>query len=71
MPEISPEEIVFGELLGKGAFSKVYRAKCRGQEVAVKVFEGAKNDEKELESIRAEIKIMRFHFYFEFCYFSS
>ena len=53
---------MFGELIGKGEFSKVYRAKCRGQEVAVKVFEGAKNEEKELEIIRVEIKIMTFHF---------
>ena len=58
LPEISPEEITFGNLLGKGAFSKVYQGKCRGQEIAVKIFEGAKNDEQELESIRAEIKVM-------------
>lgn len=59
IPEISPEEITFGNLLGKGAFSKVYQGKCRGQEVAVKIFEGAKNDEQELESIREEVKVMR------------
>lgn len=33
VPEIGTDEIATMELLGEGSFGKVYRGKCRGQEV--------------------------------------
>ena len=56
-PEILPSELVMGDLLGKGSFSKVYKGKCRGQDVAVKIF-NVQNDPDELENIRTEIAVM-------------
>jgi serine/threonine protein kinase len=35
--EIRPDDIVLEEEIGRGSFAKVYRGKCRGQTVAVKV----------------------------------
>merc|ERR1711991_855652 len=56
-PEIAPSEIEMGELLGKGSFSHVYKGRCRGLEVAVKVF-NVQNDPEELDNIRKEIAVM-------------
>ena len=36
-PEIKYDEIEFGELIGKGCFGSVWKGRCRGVEVAIKV----------------------------------
>lgn len=56
-PEILPAEIELGEKLGEGSFSQVFKGKCRGQEVAVKIF-NIQNDDGELDNIRKEIQVM-------------
>jgi serine/threonine protein kinase len=57
-----------GELLGSGSFSRVYKGKCRGQDVAVKVF-NIQNDPEELENIRKEIAVMSQVFNIQQCSF--
>jgi len=61
-PEIPAEEIQFDktrDLIGEGAFGKVYRAKCRGKDVAVKMPNRQKLSKEELESFRHEVQMMR------------
>mmetsp|Transcript_17936 Transcript_17936/g.50540 ORF Transcript_17936/g.50540 Transcript_17936/m.50540 type:complete len:529 (+) Transcript_17936:60-1646(+) len=57
-PEISPSEIELEKLIGEGTFGKVYRGKCRGKEVAVKVFKRADLSEDDLKAFKEEVKIM-------------
>ncbi|EGC38851.1 hypothetical protein DICPUDRAFT_148427 [Dictyostelium purpureum] len=61
-PEIPPEEIKFDsrtDLLGGGAYGKVYKATCRGKKVAVKVPKKQTLSESELKSFKNEVDIMR------------
>jgi len=61
-PEIPPEEIIFDpktDLLGGGAYGKVYKATCRGKKVAVKVPKKQTLSESELKSFKNEVEIMR------------
>eukprot|EP01111_Echinosteliopsis_oligospora_P008352 TRINITY_DN2393_c0_g1_i1.p1 TRINITY_DN2393_c0_g1~~TRINITY_DN2393_c0_g1_i1.p1 ORF type:complete len:789 (-),score=300.64 TRINITY_DN2393_c0_g1_i1:65-2431(-) len=60
-PEILPEEIDYNlkeDYLGHGSFGAVYKGRCRGQEVAVKVPIKQKLSLGELTSFRNEVKIM-------------
>ncbi|KAM9975096.1 hypothetical protein ACTFIW_008571 [Dictyostelium discoideum] len=61
-PEIPPEEIKFDvktDLLGGGAYGKVYKATCRGKKVAVKVPKKQTLSESELKSFKNEVEIMK------------
>lgn len=58
-PEIGVGEIKLKEELGTGSFGKVYRGRCRGQEVAVKVLHKPILDEKNLIAFKKEVAIMR------------
>eukprot|EP01101_Sappina_pedata_P012089 TRINITY_DN823_c0_g1_i2.p1 TRINITY_DN823_c0_g1~~TRINITY_DN823_c0_g1_i2.p1 ORF type:complete len:442 (-),score=155.51 TRINITY_DN823_c0_g1_i2:519-1799(-) len=60
VPEIDPREIVFERKIGEGTYGTVFAGKCRGKEVAIKVFK-RKDDalsDSELEKFREEVKIM-------------
>lgn len=61
-PEISPEEVKYDpirDLIGEGAFGKVYRATCRGKLVAVKVPTKQDLTEHQQRLFRHEVTIMR------------
>eukprot|EP00899_Mesostigma_viride_P014737 jgi/Mesvir1/23264/Mv12878-RA.1 len=59
--EIPYPEIVFGQLVGEGAFGRVYAATWRGDPVAVKVLSGAAArslDDKMIREFRRELATM-------------
>eukprot|EP01113_Clastostelium_recurvatum_P013999 TRINITY_DN1756_c0_g1_i3.p1 TRINITY_DN1756_c0_g1~~TRINITY_DN1756_c0_g1_i3.p1 ORF type:complete len:784 (+),score=234.68 TRINITY_DN1756_c0_g1_i3:77-2428(+) len=60
-PEVLPEEIEYDpktDFLGQGSFGSVYKGRCRGQEVAVKVPRKQRLNLQELTSFRHEVKMM-------------
>eukprot|EP01119_Soliformovum_irregulare_P021030 TRINITY_DN6908_c0_g1_i2.p1 TRINITY_DN6908_c0_g1~~TRINITY_DN6908_c0_g1_i2.p1 ORF type:complete len:539 (-),score=145.76 TRINITY_DN6908_c0_g1_i2:632-2248(-) len=57
-PEIPHEEIIRGELLGKGSFGIVYSGICRGQPVAIKEPLKQHLTPVELESFQREVRTM-------------
>lgn len=58
-PEISRDEIEIFESLGEGMFGAVYRGKCRGKDVAVKVLHRQELDEECITAFRREVEIIR------------
>lgn len=59
-PEIAPQEIKKGKLLGKGSFAQVYAGVCRGLPVAVKVLNENKDklvSMHELAKFKEEIAV--------------
>mmetsp|Transcript_28558 Transcript_28558/g.71798 ORF Transcript_28558/g.71798 Transcript_28558/m.71798 type:complete len:494 (-) Transcript_28558:138-1619(-) len=59
VPEIDPAEIEFDRKIGEGSYGYVYAGRCRGKDVAIKVFKHKKDlPEAELEAFREEVKIM-------------
>lgn len=58
-PQIGPGEAIREQLIGVGSFGQVWRGKCRGKEVAIKVLNRQDLDEKTLEEFRREVDIIR------------
>jgi len=56
-PEIVREEIEEGELIGKGQYGEVFRGRCRGYDVAIKVLKKRKTDDQ-MQNFRREVEIM-------------
>eukprot|EP01128_Nolandella_sp_AFSM9_P001212 TRINITY_DN11319_c0_g1_i1.p1 TRINITY_DN11319_c0_g1~~TRINITY_DN11319_c0_g1_i1.p1 ORF type:complete len:700 (-),score=125.94 TRINITY_DN11319_c0_g1_i1:110-2209(-) len=52
IPIFEPNEFTLEEKLGKGAFSQVYRGKCRGKDVAIKLLLGASSVVETRENIK-------------------
>eukprot|EP01119_Soliformovum_irregulare_P011227 TRINITY_DN2796_c0_g1_i2.p1 TRINITY_DN2796_c0_g1~~TRINITY_DN2796_c0_g1_i2.p1 ORF type:complete len:694 (-),score=199.01 TRINITY_DN2796_c0_g1_i2:38-2119(-) len=57
--EISPEDVKFGEFLGEGVYSEVYKGMCYGTAVAVKKFKNQGFDPDFLKEVRKEVRIMK------------
>jgi len=56
-PKIDPDEIEFDKLVGEGSFGKVYRAKWKGNVVAVKTFKLAGYSENVAKDVIKEASI--------------
>jgi hypothetical protein len=49
--EIAPKEIEWGPPIGEGAYGKVYKGKCRGMDVALKVVADGRLDARKQKVI--------------------
>jgi hypothetical protein len=57
--EIAPEDIEFGEFIGEGVYSEVYKGYCYGTPVAIKKFKNQGFDGDTLKEVRKEVRIMK------------
>jgi len=58
VPEIEPDEITLGKIIGEGSFARVHKGTCRRQQVAVKVLHRQAFSEEDLKAFRDEVRIM-------------
>eukprot|EP01123_Difflugia_compressa_P008793 TRINITY_DN272_c0_g1_i2.p1 TRINITY_DN272_c0_g1~~TRINITY_DN272_c0_g1_i2.p1 ORF type:complete len:528 (-),score=105.30 TRINITY_DN272_c0_g1_i2:120-1703(-) len=57
-PEIRREEIEEQELVGSGQYGDVYKGKCRGLDVAIKILKNKFGTDEQLNSFKREVSIM-------------
>jgi serine/threonine protein kinase len=68
-PEIHPYEIELQQKIGQGSFGSVYKGRCRGKDVAIKVLNKPITDEKTLTAFKKEVAIMSTIFHPNICLF--
>ena len=56
---VAVQDVKLGEVIGRGAFGKVFKGECDFQDVAVKVFQCGSDIPKEVaEQVRQEVRVM-------------
>lgn len=57
--EIAPEDIDFGDFIGEGVYSEVYKGSVYGTPVAIKKFKNQGFERDVLKEVRKEVRIMK------------
>jgi predicted Ser/Thr protein kinase len=55
---IKASELEFGSKIAEGKYGTVYKGKCRGQTVAIKLLHNQHLSEEKLEELKTEVEIM-------------
>jgi len=55
---IKASELEFGSKIAEGKYGIVYKGKCRGQTVAIKLLHNQHLSEEKLEELKTEVEIM-------------
>jgi len=54
-PTIQPNEVTLEKSIGKGSFGEVFKGKCRGQTVAIKILDKQKLSDKQMREFEREV----------------
>ncbi len=65
---IKASELEFGPKIAEGKYGTVFKGKCRGQTVAIKLLHNQHLSEEKLEELKTEVEIMTYVFPSCFCY---
>lgn len=57
---IKASELEFGSKIAEGKYGTVYKGKCRGQTVAIKLLHNQHLSEEKLEELKTEVEIMTY-----------
>lgn len=59
-PTIQPNEVHCEKSIGKGTFGEVFKGKCRGETVAIKILNKQQLTEKQKQDFEREVVLIRF-----------